>query len=207
MVSGEAGDADAGELDPGESCDTAIPNGAGACPVDCRDGDTCTTDVLSGTLGRDLARLAHGDRSTAVRDEAWLALASQGDPDAQKRIHDQWTYRTFAVHARLDPAASRSRLRDIVEAEQPPSGLSQDFLTMERVSAAWALDKVGDPLGRQLLYRMLADCGSPGGVLALGALESLGSVTSADANAVVSCLREQNPLTRLLAAIVCLKRR
>ena len=33
-------------VDPGESCDTAILNGAGACPADCGDGDACSTDVF-----------------------------------------------------------------------------------------------------------------------------------------------------------------
>jgi cysteine-rich repeat protein len=36
-----------GVLDPGETCDTAITSGAGACPTSCSDGNACTTDVLS----------------------------------------------------------------------------------------------------------------------------------------------------------------
>jgi cysteine-rich repeat protein len=36
-----------GVVDPGESCDTAIPAGQpGACPTSCDDGDACTTDTL-----------------------------------------------------------------------------------------------------------------------------------------------------------------
>jgi hypothetical protein len=34
-------------VDPGETCDTAIPSGAGSCPTTCTDGMACTTDVLS----------------------------------------------------------------------------------------------------------------------------------------------------------------
>ena len=38
-----------GKVDPGESCDTAIPpNGPGACPTACRDDSPCTKDVLTG---------------------------------------------------------------------------------------------------------------------------------------------------------------
>ena len=36
-----------GVIDPGETCDTGIPAGPGACPTSCNDGDTCTTDTLS----------------------------------------------------------------------------------------------------------------------------------------------------------------
>lgn len=35
-----------GVVDPGETCDTAIATGDGACPVVCNDGDACTTDSL-----------------------------------------------------------------------------------------------------------------------------------------------------------------
>jgi hypothetical protein len=38
-----------GQLDAGETCDTAIPSGqAGACSTACDDGDPCTVDSLSG---------------------------------------------------------------------------------------------------------------------------------------------------------------
>jgi cysteine-rich repeat protein len=36
-----------GVLDPGETCDTAITTGVGACPTACSDGMACTTDILS----------------------------------------------------------------------------------------------------------------------------------------------------------------
>ncbi|HEX7700208.1 MAG TPA: DUF4215 domain-containing protein, partial [Kofleriaceae bacterium] len=36
-----------GVVDSGETCDTAIATGAGACPAACSDGMACTTDVLS----------------------------------------------------------------------------------------------------------------------------------------------------------------
>ena len=39
-----------GRLDPGESCDVAIPAGQpGACPIACEDGNTCTNDRVDGT--------------------------------------------------------------------------------------------------------------------------------------------------------------
>ena len=38
-----------GKLDPGEQCDTAIPQGQpGACPTFCNDGNPCTNDLLVG---------------------------------------------------------------------------------------------------------------------------------------------------------------
>jgi len=38
-----------GKLDPGEQCDTAIPQGApGSCPTSCNDGNPCTDDMLIG---------------------------------------------------------------------------------------------------------------------------------------------------------------
>ena len=37
-----------GVVEPGETCDTAITAGAGACPMACDDMLVCTTDVLSG---------------------------------------------------------------------------------------------------------------------------------------------------------------
>ncbi|MGE0400076.1 MAG: DUF4215 domain-containing protein [Kofleriaceae bacterium] len=33
----------------GETCDTGITSGAGACPASCDDGDACTSDVLAGS--------------------------------------------------------------------------------------------------------------------------------------------------------------
>src|SRR5579862_4847741 len=33
----------------GETCDTGITSGTGACPTSCDDGDACTVDVLSGS--------------------------------------------------------------------------------------------------------------------------------------------------------------
>jgi MYXO-CTERM domain-containing protein len=39
-----------GKLDPGEKCDTAIPQGQlGACPTFCNDNNPCTKDFISGT--------------------------------------------------------------------------------------------------------------------------------------------------------------
>ncbi len=35
-----------GVVDPGETCDTGIATGTGACPTSCSDGNTCTTDTL-----------------------------------------------------------------------------------------------------------------------------------------------------------------
>jgi hypothetical protein len=35
-----------GKVDPGESCDTAIPSGAGSCSRSCADGIPCTDDLL-----------------------------------------------------------------------------------------------------------------------------------------------------------------
>jgi cysteine-rich repeat protein len=35
-----------GVLDPGETCDIAIPSGPGRCPTTCNDGIACTTNVL-----------------------------------------------------------------------------------------------------------------------------------------------------------------
>ncbi|MEZ4402784.1 MAG: DUF4215 domain-containing protein [Kofleriaceae bacterium] len=37
-----------GIVDPGETCDRAIPVGPGACPTTCSDGMACTRDVLTG---------------------------------------------------------------------------------------------------------------------------------------------------------------
>jgi hypothetical protein len=37
-----------GVVEPGETCDTGISSGAGACPASCDDGDDCTTDTLVG---------------------------------------------------------------------------------------------------------------------------------------------------------------
>lgn len=38
-----------GSLDEGETCDTAVAEGQpGACPAECNDGDSCTTDTLEG---------------------------------------------------------------------------------------------------------------------------------------------------------------
>jgi cysteine-rich repeat protein len=37
-----------GFVDLGETCDTAIPSGAGACPTACSDGAACTSDTLVG---------------------------------------------------------------------------------------------------------------------------------------------------------------
>jgi hypothetical protein len=35
-----------GSVDPGETCDTGIASGPGACPSNCDDGNLCTTDML-----------------------------------------------------------------------------------------------------------------------------------------------------------------
>jgi hypothetical protein len=35
-----------GQVEPGETCDTGIPEGMGSCPAACADGDPCTTDAL-----------------------------------------------------------------------------------------------------------------------------------------------------------------
>lgn len=38
-----------GQLTPPETCDTAIETGTGSCPTSCDDGNSCTTDTLSGS--------------------------------------------------------------------------------------------------------------------------------------------------------------
>ena len=47
-----------GVVEQGELCDTAITAGSGACPIDCNDGDSCTSDMLVGNDCRTACRSA-----------------------------------------------------------------------------------------------------------------------------------------------------